>query len=166
VLLIRHGEKPDSGPDLSDQGWERAKALPELFNRPEFMQYGKPAALYAMSPSDRDPEDTSGSNRAVQTLKYVSQDLGLPINSDYTKTEVPAMVKQIMDDPKLDGKFVVICWEHKVLTNIAEAFGVVPAPKYPGSAFDRAWLLTLKPGGGAPGFQNLPEKLLPGDDDN
>jgi hypothetical protein len=163
VLLLRHGEKPSSGPDLSEQGWQRARALPQLFDRPEFTQNGKPAALFAMSPDDKNTEDQEASKRPLETLQYVSQSLGLPINDQYTKDDVPDLVNKIMNDETLNGKFVVICWEHKVLSDIAASFGVVPTPKYPGSAFDRAWLITLQPNGDTPSFQNLPEKLLPGD---
>ena len=163
VLLIRHGEKPDSGSDLNDQGWARARALPNLFTRPEFSQFGKPAALYAMGPKEKDSAENT-SRRAVETLKYLSESMGLPIRSEFTKHKDAEMVQQILADRSLDGKLVVICWEHKVLTDIAQDFGLDPAPDYPEDKFDRAWLLTLAADGGAPEFRDLPEQLLPGDD--
>ena len=56
---------------------------------------------------------------------------------------------------------MVICWEHNVLEDIAAEFGVDPKPKYPGDSFDRAWLLTFK--NDQVKFEDLPQKLLPGD---
>src|SRR5687768_12383424 len=78
ILLIRHAEKPESGPELSSVGWERARALPTLFRRPEFKKSGSPVALIAMAPKDKD-----GSVRSIQTLKYVADEFNLTINSDY-----------------------------------------------------------------------------------
>ena len=58
ILLLRHAEKPDYGDDLSSRGWERARALPDLFkSRSEFSSLGAPAALYAMTPNQLDNTD-------------------------------------------------------------------------------------------------------------
>jgi len=160
VLLIRHGEKPSSGDELSDRGWERARALPALFHRSEFKGFGFPVALFA-----QDPKGENGSVRAIQTLKYVSEDLKLSIIEDYTREDFHPMVKRILNSREYDGKLVVICWEHKVLNNIAEALGAKDVPNYPESQFDRAWLITFGQGS-TPSFKDLPERLLPGDDKN
>ena len=63
ILLMRHGEKPVVGNELSPQGWRRAQALPTLFSRPELRRFGLPVGLYAMAPSH-----PGGSIRAIETL--------------------------------------------------------------------------------------------------
>ncbi len=159
ILLLRHAEKPDQGDELSAKGWARAKALPKLFyERPEFQAYGLPVALYGMgreSPSN-------GSVRSMQTLQFVSTDLHLPVISDFVKGDERELVSAIRSNRELDGHLVVICWEHKMLTEIASYLHVDPLPYYPSEKFDRAWLLTMN-GERTPSFQDLPELLLPGD---
>jgi hypothetical protein len=166
ILLIRHGENEKSSDHLSSQGWERAKALPAMFHgRVEFQRFGLPAALFAMAPdTDQVAHSFGTSVRAIETLKYVSEDLKLPIRADYARDDFQSMVDAVVADRSLDGKFVVICWEHKVLTDIAKAIGVKHAPKYPKGKFDRAWLVTLN-SSGAPTLEDYPERLLPGDDE-
>ena len=158
IVLIRHGEKPETGDELSTQGWARAQALPELFKRPEFNQFGNPAALYAMNKKGK-----NGSIRAIQTLKYVSQVFNLALNTDYTKDQVADLVKDIKKNDEYDGKMIVICWEHKVLIDIAMEFGVKEPVSWPAEQFDRAWILDFSPTGQLQNFRDLPQKLLPFD---
>lgn len=160
IILMRHAEKPPQGNELSARGWERAKALPKFFtDRSEVNVYGLPVALYAMASLD------GSSVRAIQTLKYVSQETGVAINSNYARDEVSQLVNEIRSSASFDGKLVVICWEHKVLSEIAQAFGVNPTPIYDSQRFDRAWRLVPN-GKGEIEFSNIPERLLPGDDSN
>jgi hypothetical protein len=160
ILIIRHGEKPASGPDLSDQGWERARALPQLFQRPEFQKFGPPAALYGFGPDKQD-----GAMRGIETLQFVGQAFGLPVISSFLRGQEQDLVQAIQNDSSLNGKFVVICWEHHSMTPLAADFGVNPAPTYPGDRFDRAWLLTFN-GNQLASFQDLPQHLMPGDTEN
>ncbi|MGZ3724162.1 MAG: histidine phosphatase family protein [Pseudobdellovibrio sp.] len=158
ILLIRHGEKPPTGNQLSAQGWQRAAALPNLFNRPEFDAYGAPVALYAMA-----PETPAGSVRAIQTLKYVSDDLKLPINTQFTRDQIAQLVNDIKSNKNYDGKMVVVCWEHTVLISIAQALGEMQPLVWPDTQFDRVWSLTYSADGQLQKFEDLPEKLLPTD---
>ena len=161
VLLIRHGEKPPQGNELSEQGWKRAEALPSLFkNRDEFMKYGAPIALYAQKPF------ADGSVRALQTLLYVSREFQVQTQTPYLRDETKALVQQIKNDRSLDGRMVVICWEHKVLKDIAKAFGVAHPPEWPGTRYDRVWSLGFSFDGQLNSFENLPQRLLPTDDSN
>lgn len=164
ILLLRHAEKPPRGPHLSDRGWERARALPQLFVRPEFREFGEPAALFAMAP-DRsgEPSADGASVRAIETLQYASASLGLPIHTEYTKKNYAIMMRKILAEPAYDEKLVVICWEHDALSDLAAELEIEPVPHYPGAKFDRAWLATLHDDGGSD-LVDLPERLLPGDD--
>ena len=49
-------------------------------------------------------------------------------------------VKEIQKDSK---KNILICWEHKKLTDLVEALGEKDAPKYPGESFVPFSLLTI-----------------------
>lgn len=158
LVLLRHGEKPAQGDGLSAQGWARAQALPVFFRtRPEVTRFGAPAALFAMAPSG-----PGGSVRAVETLRYVSAAFGVPVQSQFVRDDIQALVNLIVQDHSLDGRLVVICWEHQVLGEIAGLLGVRPQPSYDGASFDRAWILTPTPTGKM-NFEDVPERVLPGD---
>jgi hypothetical protein len=161
VLLIRHGEKPDEGNELSAKGWLRAKALPQLFHRAEFSRNGAPAVVFAQK-----PKSDGGQSRPFHTLQFVASEFHLTVDVDFARDDVDGITHDVLKNPAYNGKFVVICWEHKVLEDIAAALGVQPKPNYPKEHFDRAWLLTYSGKDATPKFEDLPEHLLPGDSDN
>ncbi len=162
ILLMRHAEKPLFGNELSSQGWKRAMALPALFdNRVEFSKLGKPAALFAMSPQRK-----RGSVRAIQTLKFVSEQFKIPIISSYTRNEVKSLAAEIRNDKALDGKMTIICWEHKVLAEFAAEFGAQDFLAWPKNQYDRIWALSYSKDNKLVKFENLPERLLPSDSKN
>ncbi|MGZ3690730.1 MAG: hypothetical protein ACXVAX_04465, partial [Pseudobdellovibrio sp.] len=101
--------------------------------------------------------------RAIQTLKYVAEDLKIKINTDFRRDDYASMIEQIKKDKSLDKKFIVICWEHQVMSPMAEKLGVEKVPKIKGSQFDRAWLLSYSDDGKLTKFEDLSEKLLPDD---
>ncbi|MCX5794220.1 MAG: histidine phosphatase family protein [Elusimicrobia bacterium] len=162
VIVIRHGEKPDQGPELNERGWQRARGLVLFFKEdPAVSSLGAPAALYAMAPKGED-----GSVRAIQTLTPLAQSLRLPIHKDFKKTEVAALASEIMVEPSYATRTVIICWEHAWIPEILKAFGWKDGPdQWPGGdVYDRAWVLDFT--GGKPGaFKDVPEHLLPGDSD-
>jgi len=165
VIIIRHAEKQKNGNDLSARGFQRADALVGLFERDsDVLKFGLPAAIYAMEPRN---SGTSGetSLRAIETIQPLASALNLPIHSDYVKSDYAAMVQEIMTDPAYNGRMVLICWEHKVIPPMAEAFGASQVPSSWGKGvYDRLWLLTFKNGQVA--FADLPQRLLPGDSNN
>ena len=159
VVIIRHGEKPPSGPDLDERGYARAQALIGFFeSAPAVTQFGPPAAIYAMKPKDED-----GSRRPIETVTPLAQALGVKIDADYTRKQIAQLVKDILGNPAYEGKTVLICWEHHMIPDIVAAFGWTSAPRtWPGSSFDRAWVLTFD-GDKVADFADAPEKLLAGD---
>ncbi len=162
ILFMRHGEKPLQGDELSEQGWQRARALPSLFlNRPEFQKYGAPVALYAMS-----PEKVKGSVRAIQTLKYVSQLFHLPLDTRFTRDQVDELINNIKSDKNFDGKMIVVCWEHKVLVQIAQKLGLSNKYDWKSEIYDRVWELNFSNSEELSSFVNRPQRLLPTDSKN
>lgn len=68
-----------------------------------------------------------------------------------------------MKNPSYEGKMVLIAWEHRIIPEIAEEFGVMNAPKkWPGEVFDRLWVIDFE-GGKPVNFRNLPQRLMFGD---
>ena len=87
VVILRHAEKPKNGDDLNQQGYERANALPELFETdPALTRYGAPVAVYAMAPSNDD-----SSNRAVETVTPLAHSLKLRLQDSFTRNELGAI---------------------------------------------------------------------------
>ncbi|HEX4048351.1 MAG TPA: histidine phosphatase family protein [Elusimicrobiota bacterium] len=162
VIIIRHGEKPDTGPDLDAQGYQRAAALVGFFeSNPAVTRYGPPVAIYAM-----DPKDEDGSMRPIETVTPLADALKLTIDHDYLKDQLPQLVSDIMADKDYDGKMVLVCWEHKVIPDLVRDFGWESPPKWPGgSVFDQAWILDFDASGTVSSFQVVPEHVLPGDSD-
>jgi phosphohistidine phosphatase SixA len=153
VMIIRHAEKPEGekDPNLSQQGFERAKALatviPEHFPRPDFLIATK-----------RSKE----SARPLETITPLSAALHEAIESKYKDEQYSDVARLVLTDPKFAGKVVLIAWHHGKIPDLAKALGVKDAlAKWNSQVFDRVWKITYE--NGVPNFQNLPQKALPGD---
>ena len=158
VILIRHGEKPVVGDELNARGWQRARALPLYFAlQPELNRFGAPAALYAMIPPAK-----GGSVRAIQTLMPTSDFFAKPIVQKYVREQIVPLVTEIWTNPLYEGKSLIICWEHKMIPEIARTFGFKLAPDWSRETFDRSWVLRFQQGRLVQ-FLDLPQRLLPGD---
>jgi len=160
VIIIRHGEKPSQGNELNKQGWQRARALVDVFkNNAQFNSYGPAVAIYAQK-----PKDSQGSVRSIQTVTPLAQSLGLAVDSFFLRTQQVQLANDILHDHRYDGRMVVICWEHKAIPGIVEAFGYLDGPsEWDGDdVYDRAWVLNFS-GDQVVSFADLPEQALPGD---
>jgi hypothetical protein len=157
VLLIRHAEKPKSGPGLSKAGLERAAAFVPFFTIDPLPGVNQPVAIFAQTSSKNHK-----STRPVQTVAPLSNALGIPLFARYTWGSYESMVSDIMSDSDYDGKTVLICWEHSRLGDIAAAFGVSPKPTYPSGVYDRLWVIDID-GNKEASFHDLPQQLMYGD---
>jgi hypothetical protein len=159
VILILHAEKPAEGADLSQRGKERAAALvPYFLGRPEVLPFKAPVAIYAQG-----AKKEGSSRRPVETVKPLAAALKLDVIDKYTHDEFPQMVEEVLAKPEYEGKTVLVCWEHKVLPDIARAFGVKdPAQKWHGAVFDRTWVITFA-ADKKPSLADLPQRLMFGD---
>ena len=158
VLLIRHAEKlTDGRPDLSPAGFERAKAIPELFGgagaaaphnlpRPDF--------LFATHVS-------KNSNRPVETITPLSQALGLAISHEIDDKDFATLAAELLSG-KYAGKVVLVAWHHGSLPGLARALGAVPPyDPWPETQFDRVWRIDYRDGKAT--LTDLPQRLMPGD---
>ena len=159
VIIIRHAEKPTQGNQLSLKGKERAAALlPYLIETDSLITNGTPAAIYAMAAPRGD-----SSLRPIQTVTPLADMLKIKIRDSFERDNYKKMVEEIKSDPTVDGKTVLICWEHSVIPEIARAFGALQTPsRWPGETYDRTWVITLTQNGKT-SFQNLPQRLMYGD---
>ncbi len=156
VMIIRHAEKPDetSGdkdPNLSPQGYARADALakviPEHFPKPDFLIATK---------------KSKSSNRPAETITPLSKALHEEIESTYKDDDFDAVAKEVLSNPKYDGKVVLIAWHHGKIPELAKALGVKDCPdKWNAKVFDRVWQITYEKG--EANWKDLPQKALPGD---
>jgi hypothetical protein len=158
VILIRHAEKEDNGNELNAKGFQRANALPKFFETNSVINSVGPVdVIYAMAPHSDD-----GSVRAIETMTPTAEALGIKLDKNYTRDEVSAVTNEILHSPALDGKNIVMCWEHQVIPQLASALGANAPDDWEGSVFDRAWVLKFDAGGKV-SFQDIGENVLPGD---
>jgi phosphohistidine phosphatase SixA len=121
ILLMRHAEKPSdpTDTDLAPAGFARAKALADYIPQ----HFGRtPDYLFAST-------DSSSSSRPRETLTPLSQKTGVPIDTSVADKDYKDLAKEL-DDPKFDGKFIVIAWHHGKIPELAQKLGA-PAGSYP-----------------------------------
>ncbi|EST19192.1 hypothetical protein M878_42665 [Streptomyces roseochromogenus subsp. oscitans DS 12.976] len=171
IMIIRHGEKPgkhESGfdqngrPDaksLTQHGWERARALPRLFDPPkgQALKPGimRPRTIYAAA--DQGP--LAGAHRMRETVTPLSQHMGIALTTTYAESEETALAKAALSAPQP----VLICWEHSRIPAIVDALGASHsgAPAQWPERFDLVWVFTHT--GGSWTFRQVGQHLLPGD---
>lgn len=148
VIIIRHGEKNHLNGQLLPKGQSRAGALmaylteldPSSTNPPLFL-YGPPAVIFASRPADHSDDQTI---RCIQTVTPTALKLKLPVHSPFGPLQEQELADYILNDPRYDGKSVLICWHHTLIATLIEAFGYLPPagilPHYP-NRYDLVWLL-------------------------
>jgi len=170
VIVIRHGEKPDSAnpgvdvngkPDdssLTAVGWTRAHRLVNIFDPgegPARPGLATPVAIYAAGATDN-----GEGLRTRETVQPLADKLRIPVDTSYGKGEETALVEHVISQP---GP-TLICWQHGEIPAIAEAFPAVSPPPpstWPDDRLDVVWTLTSTDNGWQ--FAQLPEHALPQD---
>ena len=163
VLVIRHGEKPDKGQDLSKAGKERAQAYVKYFeNYTVDSQPFKPDYLFAAA-------DSKDSQRPRLTLEPFSQAVGLKIDARFECTKNQELADAIKKKPA--GKQYLICWHHTEIPHLLSALRadpgtLLPDGKWPDAVF--GWVIQLRydPDGHVLHTKRISENLMPGDSGN
>ncbi len=164
VIIIRHADKFEDRHkiNLSPRGLIRARALSQFFQAdPRVLEFGRPAAIIAMSPTAE-----HRSVRSLETVAPLAQELGLKVINRFTYGQPVAMVNWLKGQREFDGKTVLIAWQHIEIAKVAQALGVTALrPRvWPHETYDRFWLLNFSPKDGRlTSFRNLPQRLLFGD---
>ncbi len=138
VLIIRHGEKPDSGPDLSPAGQQRAEAYKHYFRR--FTVDSKllrPDAVFAA-------KDTKDSHRPRLTVEPFAKAEKLKVAAHFSSDQTGDLAAALRATEQ--GKRILVSWHHTDIPNLLRALGVdpkslLPDGKWPDSVF--GWVLML-----------------------
>ncbi|MDO7873575.1 histidine phosphatase family protein [Hymenobacter sp. ASUV-10] len=137
VVIIRHGEKPTEGDNLSAQGFGRALALPAVLNR---VMPRPPQFTYV--PCIGTDKDTTTRVRMMQTVLPYAVQHNLTINSDYAPDEVKGLAKEL----RRRRGTVLLVWEHHNIVRIAAALGIAEPQEWPDDDYDSIWTITFKKG--------------------
>ena len=163
VLIIRHGEKPDSGEGLNSDGERRAKAYVRYFA--DYRINGRELHLSHLFAA----RDSKKSVRPRLTLEPLSKAIRQPIDLRFSDKDPEAIVKELKS--RSFGNHILICWRHGEIPALLNALGVnpkqyVPEGKWPDSVFDR--VIELHFDGQGHFDQNhsklIYEHLMPGDE--
>lgn len=174
VMLIRHAERPPDGGDgvmpdgspdpeaLTPLGWQRARALVQLFDPPtgQFAdpKLAKPDTIYASGVGHHSP-----SLRPQQTIAPLAAKLGLTPVTTFLKDQWENMVVAAVNS----GPTVLIAWQHEDIPAIAQhitkhAAGLGIPPKWPGKRYDVVWVFDRQTDNSW-SFAQVPQHLLPDD---
>jgi hypothetical protein len=139
ILIIRHAEKPESGPELTTEGVQRAKAYVNYFN--DFQMDSQPLKLDCLIAA----ADSKNSHRPRLTLTPLSQALKLPLDTRFKDKDFEGLAGDLRSSPH--GKHILICWHHGGIPELVRSLGadpdkLIPDGKWPGSVF--GWMIELR----------------------
>ena len=138
VLIIRHAEKPDMGPDLTPEGEARAKAYVEFFDHLKVEGHRWHAThLFAAA-------DSKDSHRPRLTLSPLSLAMKMPLDTRFGSKDVKELAEDL--ESHRYGKDILICWRHGKIPALLSALGGDPTPlfptgKWPGDTYD--WMVEV-----------------------
>lgn len=135
VIIIRHGEKPDKGDNLSCKGFNRAIQLADVLQK----KYGIPDRIYTPSPN---LGGSTSAARMYQTIVPFAVKYNLKVNTKYEVKDE----KGIADAIKKQSGTVLLVWEHKAISKIVKALGVEGKMDWDDNDFDSIWIVTLQNG--------------------
>ena len=146
IVIIRHGEKPASGDNLSCAGLNRALALPAVLNQ---LLLVPPDYTYVPL-IGTDGKDTT-SIRMLQTVMPYAVQHNLTINSDFAAENIVGLTKKL----RRRRGTVLVVWEHVNIIKIAEELGIKSPLDWGDADFDSIWTISFS-GGGAKGKARHP----------
>lgn len=135
IIIIRHGEKPDKGDNLSCKGFNRALQLADVLPR----KFGVPDRIYTPAPN------LGGSTSAVrmyQTIMPFAIKYNLKVNTKYDVKDE----KGIAEAVKKQSGTVLLVWEHKAISKILKALGIQEKMDWDDNDFDSIWIVTIQNG--------------------
>lgn len=138
VLIIRHAEKPATGPDLTDKGRQRAGAYAAYFKTLAIDSKPlKPDYLVAAA-------DSSASERPRLTLEPLCKALGRTIDLRFKAKEDRELAEDLRATPH--GQCILICWHHGKIPDLTKELGADPAKLLPNGKWpeqEYGWILVL-----------------------
>jgi hypothetical protein len=139
VMIIRHAEKPASGPGLSAAGQARAKAYAAYFQG--LRLDGAPVRIDTLVAT----ADSDESLRERLTLEPLSHVTGLPIQQPFDDRAVNELVNWLADGPP--DRDILIAWHHGEVPNLLAKLGLDPSTILPGGRWPSDvynWMVLLR----------------------
>ena len=162
VLIIRHAEKPDTGPGLSPSGQQRAEAYGHYFQ--EFAVDSKPLRLDAIFAA----KDSKESQRPRLTVEPFAKAAKLRIDTHFSSNHSAELAAALRATQQ--GKRLLISWRHGDVPDLLRALGakpesLLPRGKWPDPVFDWVILLSYDQDGRLipASTRRINEHLMPGD---
>jgi hypothetical protein len=135
VVIIRHGEKPENGDNLSCQGENRALKLPAVL----YQKFNKPDYTYVPS---LELDKSTKHARMFQTVTPFAIKHNLTVNSKYDEKDYSTIAEKVLEKTGT----VLMVWEHSAIPLLAEALGVKNPPTWNGKDYDSIWVITYPNG--------------------
>lgn len=135
VILIRHGEKPEKGGNLTCRGLNRSLQLPAMIQS----KFGIPDYTYV--PTLKMGDKTSHA-RMFETVVPIAVKYNLTINSKFDEKDTAGIAAEI----KAEKGTVLVVWEHSVIAGIAHVLGITDTLDWPRDDYDSIWIVTISNG--------------------
>ena len=138
IVLIRHGEKPVQGDNLSPQGFNRALQLPTILHN----RFGIPDHVYVPAIGT---DTTTTHARMFQTISPMAIQYNLGVNSKFDEHDYSGVADHIREKMGL----ALLVWEHHAIPELAKAMGIANPPDWPDDDYDSIWIITVNQLGNA-----------------
>jgi hypothetical protein len=135
IVIIRHGEKPPEGDNLSCAGLNRSIQLPGALDK-------KIGAVNVILVPSLKMGKSTGVARMYQTVVPYAIKHGLYINTKYDVDDVEGLVGGI----KKQNGTVLVVWEHKHIHKLLQGLGIDSGDKWDDDDYDSIWIVTYKNG--------------------
>ena len=127
VLIVRHGEKPLTGDNLTPAGQARAQAYVSYFQN--YSLDSEPLQIHHLFAAT----SSNTSRRPFLTLEPLAKILSLEIDAKYDDKNPATLVKFLHETSGFENTNILISWRHSGILELADALGV-EAHKLPSSA--------------------------------
>jgi hypothetical protein len=153
IIFFRHAEKPEKEfGQLSCQGLNRALALPQVL----ISKFGNPDYLFAPAPSRRSTATGEEYNyvRPLATIEPTAIRLGLPVNTDYSFTDIDGLRFELTKDRYANAR-IFVAWEHNELERVVKQIvgqfngDAASVPKWDGKDYDGIYVVQIATNGSA-----------------
>ena len=135
VVIIRHGEKPKDGDNLSCQGQNRALQLAAVLHH----KLNLPKYIYVPALKS---DDSTKHSRMFQTISPFAIKYNIAINSKYSADEHEKIAKNVF---KKSGT-VLMVWEHNAIQQLANTLGIDNPLQWDDADFDSIWVISYSDG--------------------
>ena len=135
VIIIRHGEKPAKGDNLTCKGLNRALGIPAVLTR----QFSVP--MYTYVPALKCDKETKHS-RMFETVMPMAVRYNLTVNSKHAQDDIKGVSSAVSGKLSKNPGTILLVWEHKNIQPLAVAMGVADAQPWADDDFDSIWIIT------------------------